>query len=541
MTNINPNRTGARISSIKGPGSGTSQIRLYSTLKEIGLPVYSNEPDDKEQARKALPYVTLSALKVTFPTKDSSTELLKTIPNPDIPSIRLYYEPKTFTDTFSNTLTDSFISSIFSGTSRLAQGLQMIGISAPEVNKIAKNTVKNIKDKIGILTGKNQNQNAQSSGTTQNSSKSNSFLKMLSSAVAGNLYQFPRIWGGSSGLLHYSFKVRLICNNPKSDESYRNSIVRPLDYILQYTLPRSTSRNFYEWPPLCTAYSPGMFSIKKGMVTDVSVEKGVGDSIGFNQRPSIIDVTITISSVYSAVVQDTAQGTDVQNLNDYLASLEDQREVGTISGISKSSFEPVNIVSIPTTPAPGKYGIPTIENSTLAISQQTSNVQLNSINALHDYTRKVGEYGNSVYNFNGYAGVFNTNSNYSNLSNLRTAYNNVKSAHNTVNESKSKVLSSINNLKSLASSSVSNISSTLNSITNNISNVTSNMNTISSSADTIMSTSNNIVNQPSSSNQNQWHQVITNNTSNIASVNNQIQSTKDTISNQIESLRSIQI
>jgi len=509
MTNINPNRTGARISSIKGPGSGTSQIRLYSTLKEIGLPVYSNEPDDKEQARKALPYVTLSALKVTFPTKDSSTELLKTIPNPDIPSIRLYYEPKTFTDTFSNTLTDSFISSIFSGTSRLAQGLQMIGISAPEVNKIAKNTVKNIKDKIGILTGKNQNQNAQSSGTTQNSSKSNSFLKMLSSAVAGNLYQFPRIWG--------------------------------LDYILQYTLPRSTSRNFYEWPPLCTAYSPGMFSIKKGMVTDVSVEKGVGDSIGFNQRPSIIDVTITISSVYSAVVQDTAQGTDVQNLNDYLASLEDQREVGTISGISKSSFEPVNIVSIPTTPAPGKYGIPTIENSTLAISQQTSNVQLNSINALHDYTRKVGEYGNSVYNFNGYAGVFNTNSNYSNLSNLRTAYNNVKSAHNTVNESKSKVLSSINNLKSLASSSVSNISSTLNSITNNISNVTSNMNTISSSADTIMSTSNNIVNQPSSSNQNQWHQVITNNTSNIASVNNQIQSTKDTISNQIESLRSIQI
>lgn len=120
--------------------------------------------------------------------------------------------------------------------------------------------------------------------------------------VKGNKIDFPKVWKDSSMAQSYTIRIRLYCPNPTNDEAYIRDIVGPLTVLLVLGLPRSDQQLSYKWPYFIKMEIPGNISLIS-MINDISVVKG-GDSIAFamNQRPYLVDISISMSSLYSTML-----------------------------------------------------------------------------------------------------------------------------------------------------------------------------------------------------------------------------------------------
>jgi len=114
---------------------------------------------------------------------------------------------------------------------------------------------------------------------------------------------FPMMWRSSGFEASYELSIRLYNPNANDDDSYGRWIVGPLAAILSFVLPRSEDLGTYKWPFLCKFFVPGQVRMDAGAVTNVSVVKG-GDQndIAWNFRPNLIDVRLTIRSLYSTML-----------------------------------------------------------------------------------------------------------------------------------------------------------------------------------------------------------------------------------------------
>lgn len=156
---------------------------------------------------------------------------------------------------------------------------------------------------------------------------SNAGANLVSNLVAmakGLRPIYPQLWENSSSGTNYTFRVRLYNPNPASQKLHQKCIVNPLACLKALALPASTvtkseekqdpndtennqveltteSNNCTYGPPLYVKVkSKGLFNMPIGMIENMSVVYG-GDenSIGFNGRPSYVDVSLTFKPLYN--------------------------------------------------------------------------------------------------------------------------------------------------------------------------------------------------------------------------------------------------
>jgi hypothetical protein len=277
---------------------------------EIGLPLVNKVPEVNEYdiARNTLPYVDLYPLDTSMVDGVSDGLLLyKLVPAQNgPPRLRIYFQHNgPITETFNNNLTDSFLASILRVSNSLSQITQILG-NVP-VHEFFGQLANQIPILGPILTGITAGTFNMLPETMQNA---------ILSALRGDRFELPKIWQDSTATISYQITTTLTCNNPRDDVEYRQRIVEPLKYLLMYTLPRTVTNNSvtYMWPFFVMADAGALFWVPEGIITDLTIEKAPeqGTLSVYANRPSMVNVRLTITSVRNTVVQ-SYQG-NVSNL-----------------------------------------------------------------------------------------------------------------------------------------------------------------------------------------------------------------------------------
>lgn len=203
----------------------------------------------------------------------------------------------------------------------------------------------------------------------------------LSKVLSGSRIDFPQIWRHSSYSADHQLTIRLINPWPQDDESYMKYIVQPLMWLLALNTPISDSDYTFEWPVLLRAECPGLFQVKAGYISTLSVLKGgaQGHDIGLTQRSNEIEVQITISDVYSTLIAKTNStvNEDRPTLDRYMSVLMGKMDVPEIDTSDYVSLSDPNSVTINMAPLLTPSGIfQNIQN----VAQELAGVGVDVIN-----------------------------------------------------------------------------------------------------------------------------------------------------------------
>ena len=171
-------------------------------------------------------------------------------------------------ETFSNSTTESSLASTINGFSDQANELKfLIGKDSALSNLMEGAT--SITDSIGgALSG---TLSSLTGGMLGDLAKTG-----VSTVLTGGKIIFPKIWQDSSFSRSYSFDVKLRSPDHDSLSIYMNVLI-PYLHLLGGVLPIGIddNPNGYTSPFLVKAYCKGMFNIDMGIITDLSVTRGV--------------------------------------------------------------------------------------------------------------------------------------------------------------------------------------------------------------------------------------------------------------------------
>ena len=128
----------------------------------------------------------------------------------------------------------------------------------------------------------------------------------------GGRFRLPKIWSDSTSEFGYGHQFVLQLRSPYGDPvSQLINLYIPLAMILAGSLPISIGSVAYGSPLLCSAFQKGVCNIELGMITNVEIERNVGNmGMSLDRRPLGIDVHITITDLDS---HGTAS-TNIQNM-----------------------------------------------------------------------------------------------------------------------------------------------------------------------------------------------------------------------------------
>lgn len=119
----------------------------------------------------------------------------------------------------------------------------------------------------------------------------------------GDRIDFPQIWNNSSWAPTYNANIRLYNPHPGDPKYTMQHLIAPLVTILMFAVPYSTDGVTYSAPWLCQFKVPGIYDLKAGFISDISVMKGGDDNhIAFNQVPGIIDIKLTFGTLFNTMV-----------------------------------------------------------------------------------------------------------------------------------------------------------------------------------------------------------------------------------------------
>ena len=123
-------------------------------------------------------------------------------------------------------------------------------------------------------------------------------LTLSDNVINGENIIMPDIYQNSAYEKSYSFTVHL--KTPYGTKfGYFMDICVPLMHLLCLGLPKQTTANTYGSPFLVKAHVEGIFTCNMGMVTGISVSKGVNSAYSVDGLPTEVDVTVTIADLYS--------------------------------------------------------------------------------------------------------------------------------------------------------------------------------------------------------------------------------------------------
>ena len=132
---------------------------------------------------------------------------------------------------------------------------------------------------------------------------------------------------GSSFSSSYSFNIKLYNPSPGNIKAADYFINGPLITLLLLALPRENSKvkEMYSQPFFCKVKCPGLFQVQQGVITNISVSKGVENQIGFNQRLGMVDVKIDFGFLHSHMIASKESGdTGIPTLKGYLKNLREE-------------------------------------------------------------------------------------------------------------------------------------------------------------------------------------------------------------------------
>ena len=211
-------------------------------------------------------------------------------------------------DSFSNTYGQSMFESILSAESTLGSNIAAL-YGTSDVGELSNRILGgDMMEKLGINNIKSALQNQLPPG-----SKTADILSRLvntaASLILGARVDYPSIWQGSAYQCQHQFTVRLYNLNMGDYEGYVENIVIPIAYLLSLTLPISTVKSneadpfTFSFPLLIRARCGGLFYVPAGYISNIQILKG-GDTndIAWHEQPGIVDVVVSIDSLYDTMV-----------------------------------------------------------------------------------------------------------------------------------------------------------------------------------------------------------------------------------------------
>ena len=174
-------------------------------------------------------------------------------------------------------------------------------------------------------------------------------LSIINRSLAGGRVDFPHVWKGSSFNPSYTMTVKLINPYPGNDDATMKYIVGPLVVILALGLPQSEDGKVFSWPFFQKVKCKGLYEVPAAVITSITVIKG-GDQqqISWNQRPSIVDVRIDFTSLYTIMMVNSGK-TNTNNLerptlHNYIQVLSSGRTLSAAE-IVQTKPKPANHIS----------------------------------------------------------------------------------------------------------------------------------------------------------------------------------------------------
>lgn len=193
----------------------------------------------------------------------------------------------TVSESFSNSMTESEIGNIYNAMAEKMRALRFnlaggqTGIAPVDA------VVEGVGNMVGdFVTG------------AQSNTEMLKFMNPIISAFYGAQIDAPKRWNSSSASLpSMNFKLELRAGYGNM-VSYFQDIIIPLCMILVAGLPRGTGPQSYGSPFYVEYYSKGRSQSRIGLITSISVERGVGNK-GWTRRgfPLGVDVSVTIQDV----------------------------------------------------------------------------------------------------------------------------------------------------------------------------------------------------------------------------------------------------
>jgi hypothetical protein len=154
----------------------------------------------------------------------------------------------------------------------------------------------------------------------------NRILSNVNVLAAGGRIDFPMLWKNSTYTPSYTMTVRLYNPNPNSRRVTAKYIIGPIAALLLLGLPQSVGEGAYSWPFIHRFYSPGIYNLDPGYISNVTIVKG-GDQqqIAWNQRMGVVDVRIDFGSVFNSILSNASSSRRRPTLKGYLSAMADSK------------------------------------------------------------------------------------------------------------------------------------------------------------------------------------------------------------------------
>lgn len=202
-------------------------------------------------------------------------------------------------ESFSNDTTESSIASQVNSTSDTANELNfLLAGNSSAIGKIADN----VSDAVSSISSALSTTLGELGGGILGSLADTG----INTLVNGGKIVFPQIWSNSSYSRDYTLELKLRSPDHDSLSIFLN-VIKPYCKILCLCLPRVMDHedhynlNGYMSPFLVKAFSKGMFNIDMGIISSLSVTKGAECQWNDDGLPTQIDVSITITDLYSSL------------------------------------------------------------------------------------------------------------------------------------------------------------------------------------------------------------------------------------------------
>jgi hypothetical protein len=162
---------------------------------------------------------------------------------------------------------------------------------------------------------------------SQGAKKAEGISKTATGLLMGNRVDFPQVWKNSSFSPNYSVTIKLYNPYPGDERATFKLITAPLITLLMFVTPYSEDGSTFSWPWCMRFHIPGLVQWHPGYVKSISVVKGGNDNlIGYNQRPSIVEINMDLGLLYSSILHTNTNvaNSDVPNLNKYAREFSDE-------------------------------------------------------------------------------------------------------------------------------------------------------------------------------------------------------------------------
>lgn len=204
-------------------------------------------------------------------------------------------------ESFSNSTTDAEIAGMYNSIAEKARAFQFNTSGGKTGIGMVDGMIEGVTGAVGdYLT------------SAQSNTEMLKFMNPIISAMYGAQIAAPKRWSGSSSSPpSMSFKLELRAGYGNVISYYQDILV-PLCMMLVAGLPRGAGPQAYGSPFYVEYYSKGRSQSRIGLITSISVERGVGNK-GWTRRglPLGVDVSVTVSDMTEMVFSPTTSNLSI--------------------------------------------------------------------------------------------------------------------------------------------------------------------------------------------------------------------------------------